>query len=55
MSISQQKHTNQSEAFRVMRPADVFEPGYDTIFFKQAPNNNQATLTGERGGIQLSY
>ena len=40
MSISQQKHTNQSEAFRVMRPADVFEPGYDTIFFKQAPNNN---------------
>ena len=44
VSISQQKHTNQSEATRLMRPADVFEPGYDTIYFKQPDQYNRATL-----------
>ena len=32
-SINHSKFTNQNEMYRVMRPADVFEPGYDTTSF----------------------
>ena len=40
VSISQSKYTNQNEMFRVMRPADVFEPGYDTVTFEKKANEN---------------
>ena len=33
-SMNQTKFTNQSEQTRQMRPAEVFEPGYDSIHFK---------------------
>ena len=37
-SISAIKYTNQNELTRQMRPADVFEPGYDTITFQKPEN-----------------
>ena len=39
-----------------MRPADVFEPGYDTINF-QSPDNNSPykTKTPVQGGITMTY
>ena len=30
-SMNQRQFTNQHEATRAMKPADKFEPGYDTI------------------------
>ena len=39
-----------------MRPADVFEPGYDTVYFKQPDQYNRATLQETvGGGLHLSY
>ena len=39
-SITASKFTNQSEQLREMRPADVFEPGYDTVTFASPENQN---------------
>ena len=51
MSINQSKFTNQAELLRQQRPADVFEPGYDTISFvpdsptKQSSRSEQKQIT----------
>ena len=40
MSMNQAKYTNMAEEFRVMRPAEVFEPGYDSVYYKQSVKDN---------------
>ena len=38
ISMNQSKHTNQSELLREMRPAEMFEAGYDSIYYGQNKN-----------------
>ena len=38
ISMNQYKFTNMAQQQRLMRPAECFEPGYDTIAFKQDQN-----------------
>ena len=40
MSMNQAKYTNMAEQSRVMRPAEVFEPGYDSVYYKQTIKDN---------------
>ena len=54
-SITQSKYTNQSEQMRQMRPADVFEPGYDTVHFVPPGNENFYTSQHPKQGLSLSY
>ena len=35
VSMNQAKFTNQSEQLRQMRPAEIFEAGYDSIYYTQ--------------------
>ena len=39
MSMNQYKFTNMADAQRLMRPAECFEPGYDSIYFKSDQKN----------------
>ncbi len=54
-SITASKFTNQSEQLRQMKPADVFEPGYDTINFQSPENKNFFKSKYEKAGLTLSY
>ena len=54
-SITQSKFTNQNEMLRVMRPADVFEPGYDTIEFQKPENANQYVSASQKQGLTMSF
>ena len=40
---------------RLMRPADVFEPGYDTVNFTQPANCNSFKATTQKEGLTMSY
>ena len=54
VSMSQQKYTDQHVMTRQMRPADTFEPGYDTIKF-ESPKKTFAKMSQPTGQITLSY
>ena len=36
VSMNQKKFTNQSDLLRQMKPAEIFEPGYDSIYYQNA-------------------
>ena len=52
-SVAQMAYTDQYELARQMRPADKFEPGYDTITFQPPRKNFEAPEPS--GQIHLSY
>ena len=53
--MTQVKYTNMAEAQRVMKPAECFEPGYDSIHYKRQDADNTFKATTEKQGLHLSY
>ena len=53
-SMSQAKYTDQHVRTRMMRPADTFEPGFDTVTF-ESPKKQHARISHPTGQVTLSY